>query len=306
MLKQKIAAGLLGLAMVVPMIASADTMTDAQNQIQTLLSQIKALQEQIRTIMSSNQGAGGGIPGSMGTTTPQGGGNGNGPCFTPTRTLGMGAKGDDVKGLQKMLQGEDVSEFRSEATGVFGPATAKALARWQMHNGISSSTGGTVGPRTQDFLKKRCGPGHDDQGGRGNKMMMNMPAHTMGSITTTNGNDITVVDGDGKMIVVHTTATTTIKVWNGTSTAPTTGSLTNLVVGKKIAADGPKNSDGSINAVHVMVGDRLPMMKMQGMMDDNRGGAMGGHGANDVKNGENDNYTHGTMGGMMGAGQSNH
>ena len=194
MFKQKVAAGLLGLAMVIPMIASADTASDAQNQIQTLLSQIKTLQEQIRTIISSNPGA---MGGHTGTTTPQGNGR---PCFMPMRGLGMGSHGDDVKGLQEMLRGEEASEFQGQATGFFGPQTAKALGRWQMHNGISSSTSGSMGPRTQDFLKKRCGgEGKDDKGGRGG-MMMHMPAHIAGSITTANGNDITVTNGDGKMV----------------------------------------------------------------------------------------------------------
>jgi len=290
MFKQKIAAGLLGLAMVIPMIASADTTTDAQNQIQTLLGQIKALQEQIRTIISSNPGAGG----HTGTTTPQG----NGPCFMPMRTFGMGAKGDDVKGLQQMLRGEAASEFQGEATGFFGPQTAKALGRWQMHMGISSSTNGSVGPRTKDFFKKRCG---GDDHGRGG-MMMNMPAHITGSITTASGNDITVTNDGGKIVVVHVNATTTVKVFNGTTTAPTTGSLSDLTVGKKIAADGPKNTDGSINAVHVMVGDKLPMMNMMGQgKDGEHGGMMGGQGNENP--GKGDQYTHSSMGGMMG-GQS--
>ena len=301
MLKQKIAAGVLGLAMVLPMMASADTATDAQNQIQTLLSQIKALQEQIRTIISSNGGMMGGHHDDNSTSTPDGTGNGNGPCFMPMRGFGMGARGEDVKELQKMLRGEEASQFQGEATGFFGPQTAKALGRWQKHHGISSSTVGSMGPRTQDFLKKRCGgEGKDDKGG----MMMHMPAHITGSITAVSGNDITVTNGDGKMVVVHVTASTTIKVWSGTSTAPTAGTLGDLTSGKKIAADGPKNADGSINAVHVMVGTTLPMMNMMGKgKDDERGGMMDGHG--NENRGQSDQYTHGTMGDMMG-GQGNH
>ena len=289
MFKQKLAAGILGLAMVLPMIASADTTTDAQNQIQTLLNQIKTLQEQIRTIISSNPGIVPGHHDGNGTTTPQGDGNGGTPCFMPMRALGMGAKGDDVKNLQEWLRGED--GFSGVSTGFFGSQTAKALARWQQRNGISSSSVGTVGPRTQDFFKKRC-EGRDDHGQKGG-MMMNMPAHIAGSITTTNGNDITVVNGDGRIVVVHVTGTTTIKVWSSTSTPAVTGSLSDLIVGKKVAADGPKGADGSITAVHITVGTMLPKMDMPGMM--------GGH-MDDNDSKTSDSYTHGAMGGMMGDG----
>jgi peptidoglycan hydrolase-like protein with peptidoglycan-binding domain len=272
MFKQKIAAGLLGLAMVLPMIASADTTSDAQNQIQTLLSQIKALQEQIRTIIGANPGIAGG--GNAGTTTPNGG-----PCFMPTRSLGMGAHGDDVKGLQEMLRNDRESGFTGTTSGFFGPQTAKALGRWQHRMGISSSTDGSVGPRTQDFFRKRCGgEGRDGHGMKGG-MMMNMPAHITGSITLANGNAITIAGANGQSVVVNITGTTTIKVFNGTSTAPTAGSVSDLIVGKKIAADGPKNADGSITAVHVMVGDTLPMMNMMGQgKDGEHGGMMGGPG----------------------------
>lgn len=286
MFRQKLAAGVLGLAMMLPMVASADATTDAQNQIQTLLSQIKALQEQIRTIIGTNPGTATGGWHNASTTPSQ-----NGDCGTGNgRGLKLGQRGDDVKNLQEMLRGDSNSGFTGTSTGFFGPMTERALKRFHDRNGMGTTTDNLA----NSFMRKHCeNRGNDDKGKNGG-MMMNMPAHIAGSITTTNGNDITVVNGDGRMVVVHVSATTTIKVFTGTTTAPTVGSLSDLAVGKKVAADGPKNADGSINAVHINVGMMLPPMNMSGMM--------GGHGYENDNNGGNkgnDSYTHGSMGDLM-------
>jgi hypothetical protein len=49
--------------------------------------------------------------------------------------------------------------------------------------------------------------------------------------------------------------------------------MADLTVGKKVAAMGPKNTDGSIQAMDIVIGENLPMMKggMGEMMDDKGG-----------------------------------
>jgi hypothetical protein len=82
-----------------------------------------------------------------------------------------------------------------------------------------------------------------------------------GSISANNTSSITVTT-DGNTIVVNISASTSIKVFAGTSTPPTAGTVTDLVVGKNVMAGGQRNSDGSIQASMISVGDNLPMMKM--------------------------------------------
>lgn len=90
-------------------------------------------------------------------------GQGSQTCLAFNRNLGEGDQGDDVKGLQQMLSND--GEFEGTATGFFGPITARALAMWQEHNGIASSTnGGALGPLTRGFLERRCGAGAGDNG----------------------------------------------------------------------------------------------------------------------------------------------
>ena len=106
------------------------------------------------------------LPPMMGSTTPpmmppQGGVMA--ACPVPTRSLGLGAKGDDVKQLQDMLAADPASGFTASSTGVFGPMTMRAMKRFQDANGIASSTTGLVGPATRKVLEGRCGKGH--QGG---------------------------------------------------------------------------------------------------------------------------------------------
>ncbi len=76
-------------------------------------------------------------------------------CVLLNRNLSRGAQGDDVMDLQKLLK--DEGEFDDMPTGFFGPITERALAMWQEHQGIASSTnGGIVGPMTRRFMDDRC------------------------------------------------------------------------------------------------------------------------------------------------------
>jgi len=78
-------------------------------------------------------------------------------CVLLNRTLAQGSQGDDVKSFQQMLK--DEGKFDGTPTGFFGPMTTKALAMWQEHHGIASSTnGGVAGMMTRKFLERRCPP----------------------------------------------------------------------------------------------------------------------------------------------------
>ena len=264
-LNKKIATGLIAASIMMPFVAFADT-TDLQGQIQSLLNQIHALQQQLVTLVASSSNTGAGVWMNASTTLafgmPPGQGSKAG-CIALTRNLGRGAHGDDVKQLQQVLKDDPDSGFGGSITGFFGALTARAMANFQMHMGIASSSTGTVGPLTRVFFERKCG-----QGGGGGGAPFMRGQGVSGTITANSGANVTIQSSNGTSTVVNITASTTITVINGTSTPPTTGSVSDLVVGKVAAADGPRNPDGSIQAVHVMVG-MLPPPMMGG--DDHAG-----------------------------------
>jgi peptidoglycan hydrolase-like protein with peptidoglycan-binding domain len=306
---KKIAGVMIAAAFAVPMIASAESAsttgnTTMQAQIQMLLSQIKMLQEQIKTIIasSSNGGFGFGQGWSNSSTTGQWtppGQMGKQMCITLNRSLHQGDSGDDVISLQQMLQQDPNSDFTGSATGFFGPLTAQAMKRFQMKNGIATSSDGTLGPMTRGFLERRCGNGLDGmtgkpmnpgmgngQGGPNGKdgMPGMMAAAIRGTITANNGSSITV-QTDGGTVTVNITSSTTIKVLptvtSGTppsTVGATTGTIADLVVGKKVIAMGPKNSDGSIQAMGIAVGDNLPPLPPMNIQGGTGGNMMYGNG----------------------------
>ncbi len=265
---KKLLTGFIVASAMIPLFASAQA-TDVQSQIQSLLSQIQALQQQIKTLLASSTNTEPiGISPTQGSSTPPWEGvirNGMMPpgqigkmaCITLNRNLGIGSHGDDVKNLQQMLQQDPESNFHGSATGFFGPMTAKAMMMYQMHMGIASSSTGEVGPMTRSFLERQCGKGLTGGMNAGSNDMMRGPG-VSGTITANSGSSITIQNKDGKSIVVNVSASTTIMVWNGTSTPPTAGTISDLVVGKVAAAQGQPNSDGSLNAMNIKVGTPPP------------------------------------------------
>ncbi len=259
-LSKRAVAGLVVATAIMPLFAFADT-SDLQSQIQSLLSQIKALQEQIRTLIASSSGAGTGDGWKIGSTTPPSwkdtsnnvppGQIGKMTCVTIARNLRVGSHGEDVKNLQQILSQDSESGFQGSATGFFGPLTAQAVMKFQKRMGIASSTDGSVGTLTRGFFERQCGA---------------MPSIISGTITASGGSTITIQNKENKSVIVNITASTTIKIFSGTSTPPTTGTTSDLVVGKTAVADGPKNADGSIQAVHIAVG-MVPMPPMSGPGD---------------------------------------
>jgi len=71
-----------------------------------------------------------------------------GPTVFFTRDLEQGAKGDDVRELQLLLQKKGY--FGAEVTGYFGPITQASVIAFQNSQGIQAS--GIVGPKTRAAL----------------------------------------------------------------------------------------------------------------------------------------------------------
>ena len=135
-----------------PTLASADTLTDLQARIDSLLAQIKTLQAQIGTTNS----------------TPTSAAISASPvlCLVIQSNLSLdgtdGATNGDVTKLQTFLAQDPSLYPEGRITGYFGPATERAVQRWQARNGIVSSgdadsTGyGFIGPRTRAALAEGC------------------------------------------------------------------------------------------------------------------------------------------------------
>lgn len=138
----RVAAGFVGFAMAVsafvPAIASADTASDLQAQINSLLATIASLQSQL-----------------SGTT---GGGASTGYTFNTNLT--MGSKGTDVMNLQKVLNMSADTRVNQTANGAgspgnetsnFGGLTRAAVVKFQVKYGITPAVG-YVGPVTRAKL----------------------------------------------------------------------------------------------------------------------------------------------------------
>ncbi|OGG54581.1 hypothetical protein A2764_00110 [Candidatus Kaiserbacteria bacterium RIFCSPHIGHO2_01_FULL_55_79] len=126
------------LAVLLPFAASALTTDELQQQIQSLLTQITQLQQQLKQLQIPDPVQ---PPPDVAPTHPI--------CPTFSRTLAQGATGDDVTQLQQYL---GVSP-----TGYFGSATARAVAATQAEAGLDQV--GIVGPQTRAWIYKRCGGG---------------------------------------------------------------------------------------------------------------------------------------------------
>src|SRR3989344_8754705 len=124
------------LAVLLPFAASALTTDELQQQIQSLLTQITQLQQQLKQLQIPDPVQ---PPPDVAPTHPI--------CPTFSRTLAQGATGDDVTQLQQYLG--------ASPTGYFGPMTAKAVAAVQADAGLSQV--GIVGPATRAWFYKRCG-----------------------------------------------------------------------------------------------------------------------------------------------------
>jgi hypothetical protein len=147
----KILSSVLFTSVALSSVAYADTATDLQNQLRSVLQRIEELRTQLVQIDNP-------------TAVP-----GGGSCPTLTRTLRRGSTGADVSGLQAFLM-KDPSIYTSGVVGIFGAATEAGVKRFQTKYGIASygtpdTTGyGLVGAKTRAVIASLCGGGSSDVG----------------------------------------------------------------------------------------------------------------------------------------------
>ena len=163
----KVSGLIIGLSLITPLFTSAQTVTASSSisiQVQSLLSQIAALELQLKTLVHSSLSSSSMpvIP-AMGSSTPVGGdnqnmqnvGQGGMRCLPLARDLSIGSQGDDVSSLQQMLVNNGFLSA-SSTTGFFGAITAHAVMQFQSQFGVSASSTGFVGPITRNFLRGGC------------------------------------------------------------------------------------------------------------------------------------------------------
>src|SRR3989344_5215822 len=147
MKKQYLVASFIISGLLVPVLVNAATVDEIRAQIQSLISQITALQAQLNDLKLDTPIV----------TTPS-----SNACPNLYRALSRGSRGSDVTSLQQFLIAQSLLDSDS-ATGFFGSLTETAVQRWQAQNSIVSSgdaasTGyGVFGPRTSAALAARCG-----------------------------------------------------------------------------------------------------------------------------------------------------
>ncbi len=155
-----IRALLISVIFVAPFSASALTQAELTAQIQALLAQVNALQQQIGT--------------QTGTTNTNTGPIitvGDAGCPHISRVLKLGATGDDVIRLQQFLAQNPSIYPEGSVSGFYGALTEAAVQRWQarfnvVSSGTPDSTGyGVVGPRTAALMALQCGTGVASQVG---------------------------------------------------------------------------------------------------------------------------------------------
>ena len=275
-ISRRLAAGLVVTALfTLPVAAfaqSATSTTDVQAQVQALLAQIKALQQQLLTLI---QGAR--QNNSNATTTPGVAGR----CPDIKRDLGFGTHGDDVKDLQKFLSNDSDIFPEGSITGFFGDATRRAVKKFQEKFNIASSTG-TAGPLTRAFTRGHCGEIESHRGGEGPRAFGILRAFGVtgsstdfkdddgdkergdsdfgdvrsgriaGAITAAAPSGISIQGPGGTIRQVSITASTTIK--KATVSGPVLGGVSDLIVGALVTVSGIASPDGSVTAAGILVG----------------------------------------------------
>jgi peptidoglycan hydrolase-like protein with peptidoglycan-binding domain len=143
----------LGLLLVAPTV-HALSVSELQAQIQSLLTQLASLREQLAQVEKKSDT-------EMLVKNDDASTVRLPICNRPfTNRLAYGTKGETVADLQGFLKNEGV--FLGEATGYFGAQTERALKDWQSQNGVvangsAETTGyGVAGPRTWDVIGQRC------------------------------------------------------------------------------------------------------------------------------------------------------
>ena len=152
----------MSLALVVPLLALGQAAQPACTTIAQCAALIADLQAQIAALQAG-QGASQTPPLPQATPfipppfTPNG-------CPAPTQNLSFGDSGSGVSNLQQFLKQQGVSIYpEGLVTGFFGPATERAVERFQVRyviipGGTPETTGyGVVGPHTRAKIAELCG-----------------------------------------------------------------------------------------------------------------------------------------------------
>lgn len=158
--------GLLVGVIVIPVAAYAATAEELRAQIQAILAQIASLQQQSQQIAPTYTAP----VNTYQPTTVSASGTGTfqySRCPDLQHNLERGMRDIDVSVevtmLQRFLAQDSQLYPEGDITGFFGPATERAVQKFQLRHGIVSygdyqATGyGRVGPRTRWAIKNSCG-----------------------------------------------------------------------------------------------------------------------------------------------------
>lgn len=141
-----LSAAIIGASVFVASPAAALTAEEIRTQIQELLAKVAELQEQLRIVTEQPTSS------DPALTPPA---YKHRVCSALVRNLSQGIEGEDVRGLQEFLSSQ--GHFSGNATGYFGPMTARAVAQWQASEGVQSI--GSFGPLSRERLRIWCGGG---------------------------------------------------------------------------------------------------------------------------------------------------
>jgi peptidoglycan hydrolase-like protein with peptidoglycan-binding domain len=157
-IKKAVLGLFLAAVLIAPTQAQAQTPSTSYDsllaQISSLLEIVSSLQAQLAHLRDDD------TPSTATTPTPQY--STPSICSVLKRSLYLGARGDDVRELQEFLHSEGDYDY-PEITGYFGPATERAVQKWQARRSVVSTgnpdtTGfGVVGPQTRNAFG--CGGG---------------------------------------------------------------------------------------------------------------------------------------------------
>lgn len=148
------------LIIALPFMVHAQAATDAQlaAQIQALLQQVAALQQQV----TGSSGAAPQTPATGAAGVPAQSAGASLQCPHVSRVLKRGMSGQDVTRLQQFLALDPSVYPEAQVTGFYGALTEKAVQRFQCKNklvcdGAPATTGyGVTGPRTAALLALQC------------------------------------------------------------------------------------------------------------------------------------------------------
>ncbi len=136
--------------------------TGLLTQIQTLTNKNIALNNENATLRAQLAAAQSSYTQSSQaqTSASTAAGASSGSCPALTRSLSQGASGFDVSTLQTFLARDPAIYPEGQVTAYFGPATERAVGRWQLKNSVVTSASdagyGSAGPRTRAALLAAC------------------------------------------------------------------------------------------------------------------------------------------------------